>query len=439
MAGLMSKASDYGRSRWQQDYDAYLSQIEQYKGTSFYQQLLNNPYYQYSDYSGGWLKALWGSMTKDYSSIDKFYADRKMAGDEYLAQVLDSMRQQQYDDPAAQVARRKAAGLNDELNGGSQIGSGETPPVAPDDTPPTAPDPSAETGLQIASLGFEVFTGIMNFGSFIQEFSGKSIANAAADFDLTEKGYDSLVKILAGSSSMPGSIDEYQGMSEEDRLALDKGLIDQLDAAIASGTLGDMYSTKRAKKLSKMLRGQIMYDKDGRPTLAYERFRSQLLAERYGSHEKAAESMGSIAFDEDLATFASNIAEKFGQLELNIRQYEEKMAKYQAKYSQEYYGTQVDGETVGTADAKAAVAGDLASIETSETEALRAELDRQIDEMFGELKKDCDNGDKWFHVAGKFLLPIARAAVYRLLNGQLSFGAAAGKSGLALKAIKAAF
>lgn len=427
----------YAKQRWQQDYDDYMARIEQYKDSNFYQELLNNPYYQYQEYSPTWFQGVWAELSHSTSAFDRFYNERKTSGDEYLSQVLSAKRQQDYNDPAAQLARRTAAGLNDQLNGGSQIGSGESPATVPDETPPNQPEPGqdAQQALDVAGIGFQLFTGMMNFGSFVQEFSGKSIANAMADVQLTDQGFDSMVKLLAGSSEMPDSADDYKELSEEERNALDLSMIQQLDKAVKEGQLGDMYSTKRAKRLMKMMKGVVSYDKNGKPTLAYQNYRSKLLAERYGAHEQAAKSIGNVAFDENLMTFAGKIADTFGQMELKIRQYQEKVAEFEAKYSEEYYGTSVNGETVGTADAKAAIAGDAASSAEAQLTRNKAQLDNELESIFNSLLQECKSGSEWYHVAGRFLIPVARAAVYRLLNGSISASAVKGKSGFGLKSI----
>lgn len=420
--------SGYYKHRWSQDYKAYMERIKQYEGTSFYEQLVNNPYYQWQEYSGGFLEGLWSNMTGNYAGADKFYNDRMTAGDEYMSQILNAMHTEAYNDPAAQVQRRNAAGLNSDLNGGSGISSGDAGQVVPDDTPPTTPEPSNDLA-SVASLGFQFFSQVMSFGSFIQEMAGKNISNAMADINLTDQGYDSLVKIMAGSSSLPATLDEYEGLSEEDRLAMDKGLIQQLEASLKTGELSGMYDTRRAKKLVKMLKGTIMHDKNGKPTLAYEQYRSKLLAARYSDHQSTAGVMGNLAFSEDLAEFASQTADIFGKVNKAILDAQSALATAQAKYQQEYNSTVVDGETVAVADAKAAIAGDQAAVEQAEYAKIKAQLDRQIDELFQELSDACKGGSKWYHIAGKFLVPIGRALVYKLLNSSVSFGSTPGKNG----------
>ena len=88
--------SDYARKRWQQDYDDYLKRIEQYKGSSFYNELLNNPYYQFQDFQANFFQGVWANTFDDYSAWDKFYNDRKTSGDEYLAQIIDAIATQIY-------------------------------------------------------------------------------------------------------------------------------------------------------------------------------------------------------------------------------------------------------------------------------------------------------------------------------------------------------
>lgn len=429
--GSGSDLSGYAKHRWYMMYQDYLKRIEPYKGTSYYEQLLNNPYYQYADYGHSWFEGIWSNLTNNFGGVDKFYSDRQTSGDEYFNQVLDSMRQQAYNSPGAQASREAAAGVNVDLTGGQQISPGEASEVMPDDTPPVSPEVSdASEFMEVANLGFQFFTQVMSMGSFLQEMTGKSIQNAAADMALTDQGYDSLVKIMAGSSSLPGSIDEYEGMSEEDKLAMDKGLIRELDAAISSGQLKGMYSTKRARQLVKLLRGSIQYDKNGKPTLAYETYRSKLLAERYKSHESAAGVIGNIAFSEDLGEFGSQIADIFGRVNQAILNAERTMKEAEAKYASEYYNTTgEDGMTVGKADALAAISGDVADVAQAEYAAIKADLDKQMDAMFQEISDVCSKGKEWYHTVGKLLIPVCRSLVYRLLNSSVTFGSKTGPKG----------
>ena len=427
--------ADQAKSYWQAQRDAYLEKIKPYEGTEFYQQLLDNPYYQYQEFSPTFWQQLWSGMTSDYSPMHTFYNDRATSGDEYLSQVLDTMRQQNYNDPANQLLRRERAGLNDALSGGSQIGAGDPAGVVPDETPPVQQPPTNEIAT-VMTVGFDLFKNILSFGHTIQSMVGTSIDNAAKDIQLTDSGYDSILKMLAGSSSLPATREEYDALTEDQKKSMDDELFDSLEAAIKTGQLGDVYSTRKAKRLVKLMRGQIMYDKDGNPTLAYQRYRSKLLAERYEDHEKAAKSMGNVAFDEDLAQFASSIADKFGSVDLAIRKAQQKIAESEASYSEQYYNTQgvgPDGEpiTVGQADALSDISGDVADIESAARRKVQAQLDKELDEIFASLLNECKGSDKWYHVIARFLIPIARASIYRTLDS--SFTTTTKKKGVSTK------
>lgn len=421
--------SDYARKRWQSDYDAYLARIEQYKGSSFYDELLNNPYYQFQDFQGNFFQGVWANTVGDYSAWDKFYNDRKTSGDEYMSQILDAQRQQQYDDPAAQLARRKAAGLNDDLNGGQQIGTGTPGEAVPDDTPPTTEraDPMA-TISTLSSIGFQFFQSGLSLVSFFQDYKAKQIALAGGDFDLTNKGYDSMLKILAGSSSMPATRDEYEGLSEEEKKGMDDQLFDTLEASIARGELKGMFSTRRAKALAKAMRGTISYDKDGKPTLAYQAYRNKLMSSAYGDLKNSAEVIGTPGFSENVVEFGNQIAETFGAIDLRIRQAQDKIAAANARsaeakagYDQTYYGTVVDGQTVATADAKAAIAGDQMQVSQAENQKIIEDMKKDINKQFDDLWQFAQTKGGLEGLILRLLIPNARAQTMQVI--EQGFGA----------------
>lgn len=411
--------SDYSRKRWQQDYDDYLARIKPYEGSSFYQELLNNPYFQYQDFQGNFFQGIWANTTGDYSAWDKFYNDRKTSGDEYLAQILDAQRQQQYDSPAAQVQRRAAAGLNDDLNGGQAVGSGEAAQAVPDDTPPPSEhqDPLAVTS-EIMSVGFQLFQSGMSMFSFLQDMKGKSIANASADIGLTEQGYDSMLKILAGNSSMPSTREEYEGLSEEEKAGLDDQLIQSLDAAIKNGEYKHMFSTRRAKSLMKVLRGNISYDKNGKPTLAYQAYRNKLLAQAYGDHKTAAGVIGTPGYSDDLIKFGEAIGNTYGQIDLHIQQALEKIRNAQAR-SAEAQADYDEGALTndrGSMDAAAAIAGDQATISAEKNRKIIEDMRKSINAEFDKLRQVAESKGGLEGMILKLLIPYARARTEQIIN-----------------------
>lgn len=424
--------SDYARSRWQKDYDDYLARIEQYKNTPFYQELLNNPYYQFQDYQGNFFQGVWANTFDDFSPWDKFYNERKTSGDEYLAQILEAQRVQQYSDPSAEVARRKQAGLNDDLSGGSSIGTGDPGSVIPDETPPVAdpndPLATAQTVVGVASsigqLAFNFFQSGMSLFSFVQDSIGKSLGNADLDIDLTGKGYEQMIGILAGSSSLPETKDQYEALTEEQKKGLDDSLIEELDAAIKTGSLKGMYQTRRAKRLMKVLRGVVSYDANGKPTLAYEAYRSKLLAQRYGDHKTAAGVIGTPGFDESVVKFGQAISDTFGKIDLAIQKAQQRITEAQARSSeaQASYDQGLLTNELGASDRAARQAQGSLTVSASENQKIIEDMRKSINKEFEELQNKANSIGGIEGMILKLLIPYSRARTEQII--QQGFGAA---------------
>lgn len=120
----------------------YNKYIEQYKDSEFYEQLRMNPYLRANNapYQNSFLENIFGGA----KGSTQYYEDLVNARNEYMTEILAQMREQAHNDPAAEVARRKAAGLNDDLSGGQAIGTGE---AAQNDQPAGNP-PNMMGGLQ---------------------------------------------------------------------------------------------------------------------------------------------------------------------------------------------------------------------------------------------------------------------------------------------------
>lgn len=119
----------------------YNKYIEQYKDSEFYEQLKMNPYLRANNapYQNSMLENIFGGA----KGSTQYYEDLVNARNEYMTEILGQMREQAHNDPAAEVARRKAAGLNDDLSGGQAIGTGE---AAQNDQPAGSP-PNMMGGL----------------------------------------------------------------------------------------------------------------------------------------------------------------------------------------------------------------------------------------------------------------------------------------------------
>lgn len=101
----------------------YLNYIDQYKNSEFYEQLRQNPYLR--ENNRGYEDSLLESILGGGKGASQYYEDLLSARNEYMNEILGQMREQKRNEPAEEIARRKAAGLNDDLNGGEQIRTGE--------------------------------------------------------------------------------------------------------------------------------------------------------------------------------------------------------------------------------------------------------------------------------------------------------------------------
>lgn len=417
--GAPGRNAGYSKQRWQQDYDAYLARIEQYKGTAFYDQLLNNPYMQYQEFDGNIFQQLWSDFTGNTQYIDNFYNDRKTSADEYMSQVMEAARQQGYNDPSSELARRRAAGLNDDLNGGQAIGAGETGSVVPDETPPAPPeDNSLQVAGQVASLGMSLFQSGLSMITFLQDVAGKRLDNGMKDLALTGEGYDQAIKMLAGSSSMPGSRAEYDALSEDEKAGLDDQLIKQLEASLVSSDRKSMYQTRTARRLMGHLRGVVSYDKDGKPTLAYEAYRSKLLAERYGSHKEAAEVIGTPGFSENVMDFGKQIADTYGAIDLAIRKAQKRIDEARARSAE--VGADYDvsrlGSDLGAAEKAAGIAEAGARQTQAENVKIIEDMRKEINEQFDALWEFAKTKQGLEGLILRLLIPSARSQTEQIIN-----------------------
>ena len=135
----------------------YWQAIQQYKGSSFYDALLNNPFLVSNN--NGYSPNLWqsiGALFGDHSGESAYYEDLRSKANQYLQSQVEAMRQQDYDDPKNQVARMKSAGLNPDLDGGSSISPGN---AAENDQPMSGPPPVPSGSDAMSVLG--------NIGAFV--------------------------------------------------------------------------------------------------------------------------------------------------------------------------------------------------------------------------------------------------------------------------------
>lgn len=112
--------------RWlDQQKQAYADSISQYKNEPWYDYLLNNnPYNTWKNET--FAPNLWQQILESFgddSARAKYDGDLKMRSNEWIANFVEQMRQQDWNNPSNQAMLERGAGLNPDLTGISGVGS----------------------------------------------------------------------------------------------------------------------------------------------------------------------------------------------------------------------------------------------------------------------------------------------------------------------------
>lgn len=406
----------------------YMQDIEKYKGTKYYDMLLNNPYLSSgSEYSPTWWEEnVSQQLFGDYSLERNFYAGRNQQAQEYMSQIVNSMTADALNSPLEKVARDKAAGLNSDLLG-VQAADSTASGISPDEVPPTYPEqPSFSDRLtQVASLSSDFFKGLMEFGSFYMDMQSKSIKNTMDDVLTSKTAYDTVLEFLAGN-------EHFQVGDDGKVLPLDEDTFVELQDSLVSA-FGKSALTKKGKSLLKYMRGRVMYDKSGKPTLAYQNKRAEMVAKYLGNQMQSAKVASSKAYDDDLLQFISKYRSEFQSITDAATQAIEKAKKAAAErqtaidetpdlgtsegkalkakagYESGLYGATFEGDSLGTAEGEARVVA-------ARKAKARDTMDKKIDETFATLQRKLDQDKSSWGILCSMLLPLLRAKVNQLLE-----------------------
>ncbi len=135
----------------------------------------SNPYKDRTYTYSPWQQFL--SMMGFRTEADSFRDNMQVQAAEYDAQMALMQYENEYNSPAQQVARMRAAGLNPDISGGNGIDSGNT--NGPGQDPSTPMQTTHEEGMlgQIATGLMSIFSSAVGIVSNFQGIKGKSIEN----------------------------------------------------------------------------------------------------------------------------------------------------------------------------------------------------------------------------------------------------------------------
>lgn len=405
--------------------DDYLAEIEKYKNTPYYQQLLTNPWLagNQAKFSPTFFQKV-GSWFGDNSARDRYYSDLQSNRSQWLSEYLDRMRQQEYDSPTAQVERERAAGLNPDLNGNITPGS-----ASENDQPLQSVEMPTNSFVQeIGSMGMQFISQVIGMAQSFQSLKAGNLSLVQQEISANSSARDFVLNQIAGSSFFNSELD------------LDH--IDPADLAnnIISASSRVDYSTysPRTRKLIKSMFGRYAKDvRTGRSPMAVEALKSELRNRIVSNNGSAVKGASSPLFDEDFNKWLRKVAEIFGKAEMAAELAELKSRTNKADYESSYFHyldpelqastekaelqsrtskANFDSSYFHTLDPET-----KATAENSESKARSVLFSQQkiSEQLWTDLYTVCDDSNSWYGTLGLIAFPLLRSI---LSNVSLSAG-----------------
>lgn len=413
-----------GQAKYQQMYDDYMSSIEQYKGTEYYDRLANHGYLQYQAYS----PTIWDNIAYafgDTSAEDRFYQSRF---DEVYAnrdKILAEMQANAHNSTAAQVARDAAAGINDTLNGETS-GNGQQGPTPPDETPPNMYEGSEQTQANmsaLASAGVGFCQGIFGMVKGFQELGINIIQQGAASAALSQSAEQLALDTEVANLPSPEKIVNDDGSVSYDYSNIPGYVANRPVPRGLSGVALRAYKYARRN----------LYDSNGKAGSKLQEAWRKSVENSAKSTENAATSMSMPGFNfDDFGSFASGIGERITKVQLNMMDFDREIKRLdaalkgleeskrnsvqdseidaenaenrarsaEAQYQQDYFEG-MDGSVIASQDM---ADQQLRSIQR-DLDMITAEYNKWIQQSRKSLYEFVRGNGKWYNQIGMTLLP----------------------------------
>lgn len=270
----------------------------------FAEQGANSPYS--AEFSPNWLQKI-GEWFGDYSARDAFYQSQDQAEMERINSLLEAQRQQDYDSPAAQAARARAAGMNPDLVGTEGVESAAQ--VAPDETPPNsmgdlnqqAGNPVPVASLISTALGdpLAAIASCMSMAGMIQDLGIKQNQKTWMEVENYLGLNPAMQQFIAATEGDPGYGNDPLSTSGYD--AWRQG---RLQSSFAT-QLNHSGLSKSAKNLLKDLYSTGKYDKNGKFTPGLQLRQKALENQVLSENATKVGFMNSPGFSMDIMEWAS--------------------------------------------------------------------------------------------------------------------------------------
>lgn len=196
MAGVIGSASKVASSALPNIKDTALN-----LGPRYQAMLDANPYRDQSYNETPWQRFL--SALGFRTQADAWRENMSVQAAEYDAAIAQKAQDEQYNSPSEQVARMRAAGLNPDIDGGSQIDPGSAVPLPQDPSTPMQSTGAEGTlgeavsvGMQVVQGCVSVFNNALGFASSVQGIKSNFLNNRMKEFELTTNIRDYAEKLF---------------------------------------------------------------------------------------------------------------------------------------------------------------------------------------------------------------------------------------------------
>lgn len=381
--------------------DAYLSEIEKYKDKSWYNRLLDNP----------WLVSKQASYEPDFltglfnwkGGAASYYGGMRSNAMDWLAKMVNTLNEQDYNSAVEQVNRDNAAGINADLVGNVTPGD-----ASENDEIAGQPliNGTSEYASHIADVGMKFFSLFMNFGTQIQQFGLNSARMVSDELAANDASFDFVVKQIAGLTPFKGLT------TKEDLDSVD------IPAAVSSADFGLKRFSSRTRKFMKNWLDAL----SNGDNLATEAVKSELYKTIVTNRKESSDVVSSPWWDDDFATYVDNVLTHLSKF---TAIHDEYAARAQAGVAQ------VEGDAWFVDDENSrtplqSTYGETLSMEMSarkssaDSVANQQEYNEKMEQtwknMMDSVSPSQGEKTKWYHIIGKLGIMWLRAQVMQPLH-----------------------
>lgn len=406
-------------SRYKSQDEEYLKDIEQYKDTDFYEQLLNNPYLvsNNQEFAPNIMQSF-GALFGDFSPWASYYGELANKRNQEKSKILDAIRKQEYDLPINQVERERAAGINTDLMG---AGSASNPAADIDEQGVAQPPQMRGAGegvekllsitAHVAQCGISLVTNTLGFAEKIQGLQAGSLAMVAQDLNNHSGAmnllYDEVLNTLPAND-----LQDIDSLDSQVLLRAVKGLSEDTS-----------FNRKTRDVLSRY------YDSiSGDSGTAKMQVLKQELAKRYyNSRSDIVDTVSNPRFDKDLSKWISNVGNYFNE-------YVDTVNKLASRAEQLEYANDIAYYTGAERVRQVSENGIINDYDTSlgsaeglndKTLAEAAQLDEEFNKASNKLWKDLadylEKDNHWYSQIALAFLPGIRAYVEQFKGPKIGF------------------